>query len=120
MNFKFLDMIFLLAYSSLIYWLSDQSSLPAPLLFSHQDKLIHAVAYGVMGWLSWRCFSNFLDRRFLLIATASFYCIIFALSDEWHQSFVPGRSADIYDWFADAIGSCLVIILLSKKVTIQE
>lgn len=36
--------------------------------------------------------------------------ILFALSDEFHQSFVPGRSAWIVDILIDAIGSALGVL----------
>ncbi len=29
----------------------------------------------------------------------------FGASDEWHQSFVPGRSAELADWVADTAGA---------------
>jgi VanZ family protein len=35
---------------------------------------------------------------FLLLA-------LYGLSDEFHQSFVPGRTATIVDWFVDLIGA---------------
>ena len=31
--------------------------------------------------------------------------IVYGVSDEWHQSFVPERSADAADVLADAIGA---------------
>ena len=115
MILKVLDIIFLLAYSSLIYWLSDQPSLPSPIQFTYQDKLIHGVAYAIMGWLSWRCLSNFFNRQLPLTITALVYCIVFGLSDEWHQSFVPERSSDVFDWIADTVGASIVIAWLHRK-----
>lgn len=29
---------------------------------------------------------------------------LYALTDEWHQAYVPGRSPDPADWLADAVG----------------
>ncbi len=116
MIFKFRDTIFLLAYSGLIYWLSDQPSLPSPLTFAHQDKLIHGAAYAIMGCLSWRCLSNFFKRQLPLTIAALVYCIVFGLSDEWHQSFVSGRSSDVFDWLADTIGASIMIAWLSTKM----
>jgi VanZ family protein len=29
----------------------------------------------------------------------------YGCSDEWHQSFVPGREADLYDIWVDAVGA---------------
>jgi VanZ family protein len=37
------------------------------------------------------------------LAIASAY----GVTDEWHQSFVAGRSADVLDWYSDSIGAAL-------------
>jgi len=42
---------------------------------------------------------------FLTIAAAS----LFGASDECHQSFTPGRQADVFDWLADTLGACLAV-----------
>jgi VanZ family protein len=45
------------------------------------------------------------------IATVLF-CSLIGVSDEWHQSFVPGRSGnDVWDWTADTIGGLLAAML---------
>jgi VanZ family protein len=31
-------------------------------------------------------------------------CLLFAASDEWHQSFIPGRTSRGYDVFVDTLG----------------
>jgi VanZ family protein len=44
--------------------------------------------------------------------------VIFAISDEYHQSFVPGRSAWIMDILIDALGSVfgiMVWLLINRK-----
>ena len=33
--------------------------------------------------------------------------VLYAVSDEWHQSYVPGRSATIQDTLVDTTGACL-------------
>ena len=30
---------------------------------------------------------------------------LFGASDEFHQSFVPGRDTDVFDWVADTLGA---------------
>lgn len=42
-------------------------------------------------------------------------CSLYAFSDEFHQSFVPGRDADIYDVIADILGA-LASLLLFKRI----
>ncbi len=95
----------------LIYWLSDQSSLPVPGLFPHQDKVIHAGAYFVMAAFALRAFRHFTDSLTALIVTSVVFCSLYGFSDEWHQSFVPGRMSDIADWVADTIGAMLFVAL---------
>lgn len=45
--------------------------------------------------------------------------IIYGITDEVHQYFVPNRSAEVQDWLADVIGILLMMIIiriyLSKK-----
>ena len=31
--------------------------------------------------------------------------VVYGATDEWHQSFVPGRTPELRDLFADAVGS---------------
>jgi VanZ family protein len=38
---------------------------------------------------------------------ALFLAILYALSDEWHQAFVPGRSASLFDSAVDAFGAAI-------------
>lgn len=43
--------------------------------------------------------------------------IVYGISDEFHQGFVPGRTVDVMDAIADSIGGILsasVIFLLSR------
>jgi VanZ family protein len=68
------------------------------------DKVVHLAMYAVLGALAAR--SAWLPahgRRATLLVLVG--VLVFAALDEWHQSFVPGRSADPLDWVADAIGA---------------
>lgn len=102
---KIIDFSLLTSYCTLIYYLSDQPGIKMPMLFLHQDKLHHFGAYFLMGILAWRCtaYLNVVPIiRFLLTFGL---CSLYGASDEWHQSFVPGRESDILDWSADATGT---------------
>ncbi len=87
-----------------------QSSFPsfqAELFFPHQDKLLHLAAYGLMAFLTARALTC--ERpgtgKFKIPMFAIGVSILFGLSDEIHQAFVPGRFPDIWDWTADILGS---------------
>ncbi|WP_428353940.1 VanZ family protein [Methyloprofundus sp.] len=106
---KALDSAQLILYCVLIYWLSSQSSLPAPELFEHQDKVIHAGAYFVMAFFALRAFRHAISSLPLLILTSLIFCSLYGVSDEWHQSFVSGRMSDVADWLADTVGALLFL-----------
>ena len=52
-----------------------------------------------------------IPTRFVLV-TAFAIIALYGLSDEYHQSFVPGRTATIVDWFLDLIGAGLAWIVM--------
>lgn len=106
---RFFDLTVLFLYCILIYWLSDQPHIDTPMWFAHQDKIFHATAYFIMALFAWRVF-----RHFSVFAKlwAFIFCSVYGISDEWHQSFVPGRFPDTLDWVADSMGSGIALILL--------
>ena len=86
-----------------------QSSLPSIDLGSDlpgTDKLLHLAAYAVMGLLACRAFATLprFGNAILLFLAGFIFVFLFGLSDEWHQSFVPGRMADGWDLLADGLG----------------
>lgn len=106
---KALDTISLILFCSFIYWLSAQTSLPTPLKFPHQDKVMHMGAYFILTFFVVRAFRHFfLSHRHLLISSLIFSSF-YGATDEWHQSFVIGRSSDINDWIADTLGAILLL-----------
>jgi VanZ family protein len=111
---KILDFTLLVAYCLLIYWLSDRPSLHTPQWFAHQDKLHHAGAYFIMSLLAWRSLRHWVGHPIILAVLVVAFCSLYGLHDEWHQSFVKGRTSDIVDWIADTTGAAMAIFLLYK------
>jgi VanZ family protein len=111
---RVLDFLGLAFYCALIYWLSDQESLPTPNLFENQDKLIHFGAYFVMGLFAWRSFRHLIKSPVQLALLSIVFCSLYGISDEWHQSFVTGRCSDVADWLADTSGAIAGVFLLHK------
>lgn len=100
----------LLAWGPVVAWalvlagLSRLTAVPAPLepLTILSDKVIHFGLYSVMGAaLAW---ARVVGRRnpphLALVALGSLYGAL----DEFHQSFVPGRTPDVSDWVANTLG----------------
>lgn len=83
-------------------------------------KLAHLTEYAILGWLAARAFTTssheLLRRRWFL--TAGLLVIVYALSDELHQRFVPARTGSIYDSLIDIVGgfTALSLFHLWRKV----
>ncbi|HEX3282643.1 MAG TPA: VanZ family protein [Pyrinomonadaceae bacterium] len=77
-------------------------------------KLGHFSEYAVLGILSARAFAgsakDFIQRHWFQIALLLITC--YALLDEFHQSFVPGRTASIYDSVIDVVGGLTALLLI--------
>jgi len=98
-----------LAYAAIIFFLSAQSD-PLPFLPRElflQDKLLHAAEYAVLGGLLVPALrlAGLGPRTALLAAVV--IASAYGAGDEFHQSFVPGRSADVADWVADTGGGAI-------------
>jgi VanZ family protein len=107
--------------AAVIFYLSSRPSSTLPKAwFPHMDKFVHAGEYGLLAVLlframTWPQYTGFRKERLLrlslwIMAIASLY----ALSDEIHQIFVPGRSAGFGDWVADVTGALLAIAILLR------
>lgn len=51
-------------------------------------------------------------------ALAVIFCMVYAISDEWHQSYVPGREGRALDVLIDSVGyvtANLIVWLTAKK-----
>jgi VanZ family protein len=92
------------------FWLSSQSNLPGPGDFGIEipqfDKLEHAGYFCLMGVLALRA-ARFGERwtartTIALVVLGGF--LVGAL-DEFHQSFIPARDADLLDVAADTLGA---------------
>jgi len=85
------------------------------------DKVIHFLIFGVTGWLGARAVfyngkgASSAQWVLLLIAGA-----LFAAFDEWHQSLVPGRYPDFWDWCADMAGILTFGMLYFRTLISKE
>ena len=86
------------------------SSIPGTTLQSYPfvsfDKLLHILEFGVFGYLLAlaleRNTATWVREHWLSIAII--VGILYGVADEWHQGFVPGRTAAAADAVADGIG----------------
>lgn len=83
-------------------------------------KAAHFTIYFLLGILVIRALwlhKNTLRQR---VVTAAAFCFLYACSDEFHQSFVPGRAASIRDVLIDTSGALTGIIVLLVLINVRR
>lgn len=103
-----------LALMALIFYLSAQSD-PGANLGAVGSVVAHAGEFGLLA-LAWAWALAPAVRWPTLAAVAAAIAFAYALTDELHQSFVPGRDADPFDIAVDAVGIGLALCLLVTRV----
>jgi VanZ family protein len=115
-----------LAYAVLIFLLSSIATLPyvIPSFFGF-DKLAHFSEYYFFGCVICRWLlaetCRFANRHFFALTIVIGTC--YGLSDEWHQSFVPGRHATLWDALFDTLGIVTAAVtypLIMKKFPVLK
>lgn len=84
-------------------------------------KASHVTEFLVLALLYWRTFAATAMRRRIALPLSALLAILYAASDEFHQSFVPGRTGHAIDVYVDSIGVLLavLIVLLTKQKTLS-
>jgi len=96
----------------MIFYLSHQPGnlVQLPQFFG-ADKLLHVIAYGCLaGTFLYALYPFTCDfNRAVAAIVVVLFCLLYAISDEFHQGFIPGRIASIWDVAADCFGALLVV-----------
>ena len=83
------------------------------------DKVVHFALYAMLATLIIPSLSS-IESRVKRATVAITIVTVFAAIDEWHQEFVPGRFADVQDFYADVtggfIGSCIGIVTFRREL----
>jgi VanZ family protein len=99
-----------MAYVALIFTVSSIPQLQAQIPFTVSDKILHALEYALLGFLFARAWSATppVARSAAAVTLLAIGCAaLVGASDEYYQSFVPGKESSVYDFVADAVGACL-------------
>jgi VanZ family protein len=89
-----------------IYAFSAQPSLPhapAPWWDLLVKKGAHMAAYAILVVLWWRLLALRSSKR-LALGLAGLLAVLYAVSDEFHQTYVPGRNGSLLDVGIDTGG----------------
>lgn len=102
----------------LLHWLFPNAS-PETLNVVHGivRKIAHFLEYALLGVLAARAFRGSpkaaVRSRWLVICIT--LIVVYSLLDEYHQSFVPSRTASIYDSFIDMAGGLTAVLVVNWR-----
>jgi len=102
----FLHVMPAILYVVAIFYAGSVGNPPVPRVFASADKLLHALAFLGMQCAIWRAVrwqwpSAGLIRQLTIALILT--CLFGALLEVW-QAALPHRTAELADWFADALG----------------
>lgn len=104
-----------LALAFSIFLASGTSRLAAPDMgfqFS-KDKLAHFLVFGLLATAILR--TPWLKRlRLRDLLAAALIASAYGACDEFRQSFTPGRSVELADWFADSLGAMVAVFVYAR------
>lgn len=80
--------------------------------FQFACNLAHAPVYGVLAFLWFKTFEDGVEPTTVTYAATFLVSVACGAFDEWHQSFVPGRSSSIGDLMVDAAGITCILVLI--------
>lgn len=100
----------------LIFFLSSQPDLPSPpdpLLNRILKKSAHAFGYGLLAIsYAWALIGSGVRRA---VPLALFLTLLYGISDEWHQTFVPNRHGSLTDVIIDFCGGLIALSLWEHR-----
>lgn len=113
-----------LLWMGLIFYLSAQPDLP-----HHPEDIVdlvikkagHMAEYGILAGLVWWAWPRSDERGRQRVFSSTFILSgLYAISDEVHQFFVPGRNGQLLDVGFDLLGAVLALLFISNLVDRRE
>lgn len=105
-------------WAAVLFYLSAQSFRDGRPPLEINDKLVHGILFGVLGGLlAWgRTRAGGTTAHGVLLVLG----LLYALSDEFHQRFVPGRTPSGWDLLADGIGLVAGYAVVTRWIAARE
>ncbi len=98
----------LISWTAVIFFVSHQPSQNIP-IFGFWDLLVkkgaHFIAYLILAELAFGATNQKRPAYALLIT------LLYAISDEWHQTFIPGRNGTLIDVLIDFSGGVTALFI---------
>ena len=117
-----LRLIPMMTVMGIIFFLSHQPGTDLQLsLPPGADKLGHGVLYAVLAWTTLLAMVPALPRITLRVGVlVILFCLLYGISDEFHQSFIPGREPSGGDLLADTAGAAFAVAAWFRYSVIRQ
>lgn len=102
-------------YNIINIFVKDVSIKPTVVLVIR--KIAHFTEYCILAILLLNVIKDYSNINYKTLLLAFILCLLYAASDEWHQTFIDGRSGQLIDVIIDSCGSLFGIIIykLTRK-----
>ena len=100
---RWIPALFILCTS---WYLSSQEKIEQMPDFWNADKVVHCICFaGFAFWLAAGFGTRHSKKSRILFPIL--FIAVYAVIDEIHQSYTPGRECSVFDWCADMIGAVI-------------
>lgn len=115
-----ISLIMTLIICVIIFYFSSQSGIESSEVSSnlYVRKLGHLTEYALLGFFSCSYIMQKTAVKIHSLLYSFLFLFLYAISDEFHQYFVPGRNGNIIDVFIDFLGGSIGIFILYKMSNI--
>lgn len=83
-------------------------------------KSAHIFLYFVLGILIFNALRDYKFSNTPLVLFSILFAFLYAITDEIHQSFVPGRSAELRDVLIDTLGASLGVAICYGIIRLRD
>lgn len=105
---------------SIVIFSFSARSVPSTSDFFWKDfvvkKTAHLVEYGILAVLLYRAFVSYGRSKKEALIYSLVIAVVYAASDEFHQSFVSGRDGRLRDVIIDTMGASGALYLVNSRV----
>ncbi|KPK99006.1 MAG: hypothetical protein AMJ95_01350 [Omnitrophica WOR_2 bacterium SM23_72] len=108
---------------AVIFYTSSIPGSGVPSLFPYQDLLYHFLIFFLLACFFIRAMKNTYPAfsHIKIVFFTTIFVIIYGLTDEGHQAFVPLRTVSVFDLFIDCLGGFVACILfVFRKLALSE
>ena len=89
----------------------DETAQFIPIAFLLSPEFAHMAQFGVLAALAYRLLASYQTlSRMWTLGGALLFAVAYGVTDEFHQMFVPGRSATLGDLALDTLGAALGLV----------